>query len=53
MMTLPYKEDFLVTVGQGSKEGVEENLRRCGAVMGTLREHLWAFFRQHDAHELP
>jgi hypothetical protein len=53
MMTLPYREDFIVSVGQGSKEGVMDNFVRCSAVMETLRTSLWAFFRKHEAHELP
>ena len=53
MLTLPYKEDFLTNVGQGSKDGVVDNLERCRAVMEPLRTSLWDFFRKHDAHELP
>lgn len=53
MMTLPYKEDFLLEVGKGSADGVVEKLTRASAVMKTLRAALWEFFRKHEAHELP
>jgi hypothetical protein len=55
MMTLPYRADFIATLGGGVHDaaGVTAQLVECRSVLDRIRTQLWDFYRANGIQELP